>query len=223
MAAPATRRQRRSRNAEATRAALLEAGAVAFTDRGFDGASVEEIAKAAGVNKAMVSYHFGGKAGLHAAILEADLAAVVEGTSAIRASSAGAVERLREYIQLFATLHRRNPNLSVLLLREMITGGRHLDPVVVPRFVLVLQTVAEIVAQGVREGVFRPMDPFLVHQSLVGSLVFFFAIRQFRERLVAEGKVPLSKSPDADTYIRHVETMAILGLAATPPAPPSQE
>ena len=223
MAAPAARRQRRARNAGATRAALLEAAATAFTERGFDGASVDEIAKAAGVNKAMISYHFGGKAGLHAAILEADFASVVEGAAAIRASTAGAVERLRAFIEVFASLHKRRPNISVLLLREMLAGGRHLEPIVVPRFAAVLQTVAEIVAQGVREGAFRPVDPFLVHQSLVGSLVFFFAIREFRERLITEGKVPVAKVPDAETYIRHVEAMTIRGLAATPEASRSQE
>jgi AcrR family transcriptional regulator len=208
----APKKAKRARDARATREALRAAAAAAFTERGFDGSSLDEIARAAGVNKAMVSYHFGGKAGLHAAILEADFATLAEAIARIRASRAGATERLREFVRAFGSLHQRNPNLSVLLLREMLAGGRRLEPVVLPRFVTVLETVAEIVAQGVREGSFRPVDPFLFHQSLVGSLVFFFAVRPFRERLIEEGKVPVAAAPDAQSYIRHVESLVIRGL-----------
>ena len=217
------KRRKGARNAAATRAALLGAAAEAFTARGYDGASVDAIARAAGVNKAMVSYHFGGKAGLHAAILDADFATIGEGLAQIRASERGAAERLVEFIEIFGALHERSPNLSVLLIREMLAGGRHLDPVVLPRFLAVFQTISEILAQGVREGVFRPVEPFLLHQSLVGSLVFFFAIRPFRERLIAEGKLPVARAPGTDAYVRHVATLVIRGLAPSPTVAASEE
>ena len=43
-----------------TREALLAAGTELFAERGYDGVPVWEIADRAGVNKAMISYHFGG-------------------------------------------------------------------------------------------------------------------------------------------------------------------
>ncbi|MCP4657706.1 MAG: helix-turn-helix transcriptional regulator, partial [bacterium] len=61
---PPTRpRPRGHYDAAATREALLEAATELFAERGFDGAKVEAIARRAGVNKAMISYHFGGKQG----------------------------------------------------------------------------------------------------------------------------------------------------------------
>ena len=52
------------RNAEATRAAILDAARAAFTRHGFDGVGLREIASAAGANVALVNRYFGSKQGL---------------------------------------------------------------------------------------------------------------------------------------------------------------
>lgn len=36
-----------------------------FVEKGYDGTSIRDVADAANVNLAAISYHFGGKAGLH--------------------------------------------------------------------------------------------------------------------------------------------------------------
>ena len=62
--------ERRVRDAERTRAALLDAAMEEFASKGRAGARVGEIAARAGVNKQLISYYFGGKDGLYEAILE---------------------------------------------------------------------------------------------------------------------------------------------------------
>ncbi len=52
-----------------SRLRLLKAAILIFAEKGFEGASIREIADAAGVNSSLISFHFGGKAGLHAAAL----------------------------------------------------------------------------------------------------------------------------------------------------------
>lgn len=52
---------------EETRAALAAAALRLFGDKGFEATSTREIAAEAGVNIAMIAYHFGGKEGLRAA------------------------------------------------------------------------------------------------------------------------------------------------------------
>ena len=47
---------------------LLTAGADLFAGSGYGGTTVEAVARRAGVNKALVSYHFGGKKGLYRAV-----------------------------------------------------------------------------------------------------------------------------------------------------------
>ncbi|MFE3029096.1 TetR family transcriptional regulator [Nocardia tengchongensis] len=58
----------RQRDAARTKQRLLEAAREVFAVKGFDGARVQEIANRAGVDKQLISYYFGGKNGLHAAI-----------------------------------------------------------------------------------------------------------------------------------------------------------
>lgn len=57
---------KRERNAAATRAAILAAAQRAFTEKGFDGAGLREIATEAGVNAALVNRYFTSKEGLFA-------------------------------------------------------------------------------------------------------------------------------------------------------------
>src|SRR4051812_31059056 len=63
-------RDERVRDAERSRAALLDAAEVEFADKGLAGARVESIAARAGLNKQLISYYFGGKTGLYDAILD---------------------------------------------------------------------------------------------------------------------------------------------------------
>ena len=47
-----------------TRLKLIDAAEALFSESGFDGVSIREIAEAAGVNIALIGYYFGGKEGL---------------------------------------------------------------------------------------------------------------------------------------------------------------
>lgn len=67
-------REDRQRDAERTRAALLQAALAEFSAKGRAGARVSEIAARAGVNKQLISYYFGGKDGLYDALVEQWLA-----------------------------------------------------------------------------------------------------------------------------------------------------
>lgn len=53
-----------------TRLALLQAATNVFSEVGFDAASTRAIADAAGVNQALIGYHFGGKDGIYTAVFD---------------------------------------------------------------------------------------------------------------------------------------------------------
>jgi AcrR family transcriptional regulator len=52
------------------RAQLLDVGRRLFAERGYEAASIEEIANRAGVSKPVVYEHFGGKEGLYAVVVD---------------------------------------------------------------------------------------------------------------------------------------------------------
>jgi AcrR family transcriptional regulator len=59
------RPEERQRDAERTRERILAAAVAEFGDKGYAGARVSGIAARAGVNVQLISYYFGGKAGLY--------------------------------------------------------------------------------------------------------------------------------------------------------------
>ena len=197
----------------ATREALLAAGADLFAARGYEGVPVWAIAEKAGVNKAMISYHFGGKRNLYLAIVDVTFADIVSQVERLAKSRAPAPEVLRALIAVVGDLaSRRHPNFCTMMLRELLTGGTHLDPRTVTMPLRVLAAVKRIVERGVRDGAFRPVDPVLTHLSLVGSLVFFFGTARFRERVLSRQR--RIAPPTADAYVRHIQDLATHALAA---------
>jgi AcrR family transcriptional regulator len=217
-ATPLETTRSRRRDAAATRDALLAAGAELFADRGYDGVPVAAIAARAGVNKAMISYHFGGKRKLYLAIVAATFGEIVAGVERLAGSPRPAPEVLRELVALVGEMAtRRYPHFCAMMLREVVSGGRHLDPAVIAQPARILAAVQRIVARGVREGDFRPVDPLLTHLSLVGSLVFFFGTARFRERVLASRR-PALEAPEAGAYVKHIQDLLSHGLAAERPA-----
>jgi TetR/AcrR family transcriptional regulator len=163
------------------------------------------------VNKAMISYHFGGKRDLYVAILVATFEEIVADAERVAASSGPAPRVLRDIIAMIGdTASRRHPHFCTMLLREVLTGGTRLEKAVLAQPVRLLGAVQRIVERGIREGAFRPVDPLLTHLSLVGSLVFFFATARFRQRVLRDRLQ--REEPDGATYVAHLQDLIIEGL-----------
>jgi AcrR family transcriptional regulator len=197
-----------------TREALLRASTELFALSGFDGVSVEEIAARAGVNKALISYHFGGKRGLYLAILHTTFEAVLQRLRELEASERRPDEVLRSFMAAFhemATVER--PFFPALLLREVLGAGRTFEDEILPNILALFGVMRRIIERGVQQGVFRPVDPLLAHVGIVGSLIFFYATEPTRRRMSARRKAP-GLAPPAEEFLRHMQEMASRGLQA---------
>jgi AcrR family transcriptional regulator len=130
-AATAGAARTRGRDAEASRRAILDAAEHLFADRGYDGASLAEIGRRAGVSAALPAYFFGGKRGLYEAVLER---LVDEGERRVgRLSERVAHEFehggelhsvLESLIDGYLDLLGARPALVRLLAREALAGAR---------------------------------------------------------------------------------------------------
>jgi TetR/AcrR family transcriptional regulator len=214
VAGTGARREREKRDPSATRRALLRAAAELFSERGFDGVPIEEVAARAGVNKALISYHFRGKRGLYVAILESGFAAMRSRLKAIEAQAPSAREALRAFLDAFAAVTRDQPGFPTLFLREVLSSG--IEPAVLPYLLEIIGVSRRLAERGAREGLFRRVDPLLLHFGLVGALVFFLATEPARLRAEAQGRVPF-KMPDPKAFIGYLEQLTLRGLAPDDP------
>ncbi len=215
---------RRTRDPEATREALIDAGTRRFAAHGFDGTRTEAIARDAGVNKAMINYHFGGKEGLYRAILASGFAEADARMSPIRESpaDASAVDLLRGFVEAMAATFAHRPTLPLLIQREALAGGEALDREAYPYMTRILLLLDAIVRRGVDHGTFRPTHPMLVHFQIVGSLLLYFTTRPLRERLAERGDFPVAL-PSLDEMVRHVHESVARGLATEPGRTPAAQ
>jgi TetR/AcrR family transcriptional regulator len=202
--------------AAATKEALLRSASELFALHGLEGVSVESIAKKAGVNKALINYHFGGKERLYTEILRTTLSEARRRVDELRDSNRPPDDVLREFVAAFhnlATVER--PQFPALLLREVLTGGRRFDEEILPHIMGLFSGVASILERGIRTGVFRPVHPFLAHLGIIGSLLFFYATEPRRRRIASELKPPIA-IPSAEDFVRHIQEAILHGIVKRP-------
>jgi AcrR family transcriptional regulator len=103
----------------------MAAASELFAAHGYDGTTVDVIAMRAGVNKAMINYHFAGKQGLYTAILRRDFGWATSRLDELERGALRADAKLARFVSIFGELHLRRPGLSAILLREgRVSGDR---------------------------------------------------------------------------------------------------
>jgi AcrR family transcriptional regulator len=154
---------------------ILDTATEVFAEVGFAGARVDEIAKRAGVNKATIYYHLGGKEELYAEVLRNLLGDRAEQAISKIQQISSPEEQLRIYIHNIAAVINQNPYIAPIMLREVATGGRHMSKFIVQNLVRLISTLIEILEEGERQGIFISTIPFVVHFMIVGSIIFLQA------------------------------------------------
>src|SRR3954462_7337217 len=102
MAAPPKSQPTRKRlSAEDRREAILDSALEVFSRRGYNGSSIDEIAQAAGISKALIYEHFPSKRDLHVSLLERSVQEVFERLADAAATSDPGEVRLRAGVDAF--------------------------------------------------------------------------------------------------------------------------
>ncbi len=187
------------------RAQLLDVGRAVFSEKGFDAASIEEIASRAKVSKPIVYEHFGGKEGLYAVVVDRETELVVSRmTDAI--SEGTPRERLERAALAFLTYVRDNPDGFAVLSRDTppssTTGG--------PMSGLlneVAERVARIFATEFKRAGYDPKTGLIHAHALVGMVTF---VGQWWTK---------TRKPSVEVVASHISALAWMGLRHLPKRP----
>jgi AcrR family transcriptional regulator len=198
----------------ASRARILRAAAAEFAARGYAGANMDRLARTARVNKAMIYYHFPGKAALYREILNDMFRAVRIRVADVAASDAAPREKIRRYVAAIAAEAEARPHFPPIWLREIAEGGAHIDRATVRYVGDVLGTLRAILDEGVRRGRFHPVDPLVLHGGIVAPLMFFFATTRLRRKLARGGAAGAADVTTAQV-IAHTQQLALAQLEGT--------
>jgi AcrR family transcriptional regulator len=121
----------RAEQSERNRALLLAAARRVFLERGYHGASVDQIADAAGFSTGVVYSQFGGKADLFLALLEARISERAAGNALAVEGRAGD-EGIAQLLGHAASVDRAEPEWGLLVIEFRVHAAR--DPELARRY-----------------------------------------------------------------------------------------
>lgn len=172
---------------------LIAVGRQLFAERGFDGASIEEISARAKVSKPVVYEHFGGKEGLYAVVVDREVTALLERIT--NALTAGHPKHLLEQaaLALLDYIEQETNGFRVLVRESPVMSSSG-------NFSSVLNDVAHQVEHVLgAEFKSRGYDPKLAElysQALVGMVAltgrWWLEVRKPRKEVVAAHLVNLA-------------------------------
>jgi AcrR family transcriptional regulator len=162
---------------------ILKAATKKFSEAGFAGARVDEIANSARVNKATIYYHIGDKQALYAQVVHHLFGNAVAQFNRNITAAKSPEDNLKAFIQTIAGMVDQHPELAAIMLREQASGGKHFPEMVAQDLAQILGILTEILDDGVRSGTFRKTVPFIVHMMIIGSIVLFKMTSPIRAKL----------------------------------------
>jgi AcrR family transcriptional regulator len=206
------------RDAEASRARILEAATEEFATHGLAGARVDRIAERARANKRMLYYYFGNKEALFLAVLRQAYAGIRSAEQHLQLHRLEPVEGIRQLVAFTWKYFVSHPEFVTLLNSENLHHARHLHDVagIAEMQSPLIQTLADLLQRGERDGLFRArVDPVQLYISIAGISYFYFSNRYTLSTIFERDLM----SPRARTQrVAHM-TDVILGYLLLPPKP----
>lgn len=190
-----------------TQTKLLLAATPLFAQKGFSAVSIRELSEAAGVNSALISYHFGSKEGLYEAVLESHFSRIIEAIDVAKKLNLVPEERIRYYAKAVNLLHKQYPYMIRLLHTELTNPTSCFETVIKKYINQVYLFLYQSFADGVESGYFSPaLDPAYAAISLAGIMNFYFIVKPLAQKLL-----PNSEDHD-DSYVAQALNIYLNGV-----------
>jgi AcrR family transcriptional regulator len=170
----------RTRDAERTRAEIIEVATREFADKGYAGARVDEIAAKMSTTKRMIYYYFGNKEQLYVEVLEHAYAGIRAIEQELDVEHLDPVDAMRQLAGLTFDHHESHPDFIRLVSIENIHRAEHIARSTVLSGLAnpALDVLARILDRGREAGVFRGgVDPLDIHMVISAFCVFRIANR----------------------------------------------
>ncbi|WP_157269035.1 TetR/AcrR family transcriptional regulator [Azohydromonas aeria] len=170
----------RTRDAERSRQAILDAACAAFAETGLGGTRLDHIAERAGVDKRLIYYYFENKEKLFLAALEEVYAGIRGAEAGLNLTELAPDAAIRRLIEFTWDYHRAHPEFLALVNSENLHRARHLaqSKRIVELNSPLIATLAKVLERGREEGVFRGgVDPHQLYITIAGLSYYYLSNR----------------------------------------------
>jgi len=150
---------------------ILRGATKVFARKGFYATKVSEVAKAAGVADGTIYLYFKSKDDLLVSLFEDRIMLLLQTLERALGERNTPEERLRCVIEMQLGLLEGERDLAEVITVNLRQSTRLMKQYAAPKFLLYLETIARVIAEGQRAGAFRPdLSPHTVARTIFGAL-----------------------------------------------------
>lgn len=169
---------------------IIESAIKLFSNKGFEGTSVREIAADAGVNVAMINYYFESKEKLFESVVEYRTS-FLKGIFAelVNNKDLSPIEKIDIIID--QTIERKfsNSQFHHLLHRELSLDHRpQLRDAISNILLRNIDSVKTIIRNGIKDGVFQPVDIELTLATMLGTIHYLLTSDMMCQKILGKKK-----------------------------------
>ncbi len=207
-------RGRRTKDMPNGRQVLLQAAIKAFADNGFEGADIRSIAAAAGVSLNLVRVHFGNKAELWEACLDAIVAAATPTMAVVleiaRKTDLSVYERLRQTIVRVVNFYEAHPEVHGFVSRYGLETPKRANLITERLLRPAYETNRELFTAGIEAGIVRSPHPAvffaLLNTSVNQPPTFLMLLKRLAPEIDASEARELMKEAIISTLLHRPES-----------------
>jgi len=211
--APRRSSSRRGHDRDLTRQNILAIATKEFADKGYSGARVDEIAARIDTSKRMIYYYFGDKEGLFIAALEEAYRRIRQIEATLDLAHHEPDAAIRTLVGFTFDYQNSNEDFVRLVMVENIHKGAHLrrSRAIQDLNVSVINTLRDIHARGVEQGMFRDDVDIIDLHMTISALCFFNVSNRatfsqiFKRDMAAPEILSKRRETVIDLVIRYLE------------------
>jgi AcrR family transcriptional regulator len=211
------------RNADVTRAKILQAALSEFGERGLPAVSTDDIAERCGVNKRMIYYYFGSKEGLYLAALESVFENLVARERDINIEHLEPAAAIEAIINLKIDYYLENPRFISFISMENFYKACHLRKS--SKLAMFKSTLTDVVARilkrGQSSGQFRQdVEPVDFYVSLCALCIMYFSNQHtlgviFGREMMSRPNIERRRRTVIDFVLRYLQMPDAMDLPET--------
>ncbi len=160
---------------------IFDAAREVFTEKGFDGARMQEIAEKANINKALLHYYYRTKEKLFNAIFERVFGDFIPKITGMLETDVPLVEKIEFFVEHYIDFIMRNPHIPSFIIHELNRHPQRVIDLIGNKTGLIKNNAfgkfAESVEQEIKKGNIISVDPEQLIVNIIGLCIFPFVAK----------------------------------------------
>jgi TetR/AcrR family transcriptional regulator len=170
---------------------IFNAARIVFQQKGLAGARMQEIADEAGINKALLHYYFRSKEKLFEAIFNEVFSNIISGLEDLFSKEMSVLDRFHAIVEIYIDNLLKNPHIPLFVLNEINQNPEKIISILDQKVVIHMKGFLMQMFQEMNQGKIRMVDPFQLLMSVIGMIIFPFAVFPVIKGIASKNQLPV--------------------------------